>query len=146
MNFAQESALQTIDKNAFENSGITSFCITANVASIGDYAFKECKALQNVTIEESDVQLTLAIGVFMGCNNVSSIVIPERVRINGYWVFEGWTAEQTVNIKNRAEIDDLFRWLGTSDCPKAKMVGMQSILPWWKHGIKAKIVWNYKAA
>ena len=146
VNFAQESALRTIEKNAFENSGITSFCIPANVASIGDYAFKECKALQNVTIEESDVQLTLAIGVFMGCNNVSSIVIPERVRINGYWVFEGWTAEQTVNIKNRAEIDVLFRWLGTSDCPKAKMVGMQSILPWWKHGIKAKIVWNYKAA
>ena len=47
--FCDRSQLNTIDKKAFYESGLTKICIPANVESIGEFCFCYCKLLSEVT-------------------------------------------------------------------------------------------------
>lgn len=63
--------LTAIEAEAFMGSGFTSVYIGPDVASIGDRAFKDCPALQSVTIANDST--TWGQDVFDGCGDVAIV-------------------------------------------------------------------------
>ena len=96
VNFASGSALSTIGKNAFRQSGLTGIVLPDSVTSIGTMAFHQCSALTSVTIPEGVVEIkdgafsytpieqvtipesvaSLGPSAFSYCTNMTSAVIP----------------------------------------------------------------------
>lgn len=68
---ALPSLLTSIEAEAFMGSGFTSVYIGPDVASIGDRAFKDCPALQTVTIANDST--TWGQDVFDGCGDVAIV-------------------------------------------------------------------------
>lgn len=68
---ALPSLLTSIEAEAFMGSGFTSVYLGPNVTSIGDRAFKNCTALQTITIANDS--LTFGVDVFEGCGDVSIV-------------------------------------------------------------------------
>lgn len=62
------SKLKTIEKEAFMGTDITSLRIGSRVTQIGDRAFKDCKALRTVYIENDSVKF--GRDVFAGCTDL----------------------------------------------------------------------------
>jgi len=64
---------------------IKSIVIKNGVTSIGDYAFSECKALENVSIP--DTVTYIGSHSFVYCESLKNITIPDSVTSLGYYVF-----------------------------------------------------------
>ena len=58
------------------------------VTSIGDFAFKDCTNLKNVSIANNNMYY-IGYGAFSGCTNLKSITIPHTVTGIGYEAFTG---------------------------------------------------------
>ena len=67
----------SIGIDAFEDSGVATIIMGANVASIGNSAFNGCNNLTNVTIGTSVTNI--GDTVFSYCPNLTSIIIPGNV-------------------------------------------------------------------
>ncbi len=81
VSFGANSKLQTIDNNAFKNTGLTSITIPASVETIGANAFFENKSLQSVIFEEGASQI-LSVGdcAFQSCTNLETLVLSTSVK------------------------------------------------------------------
>ena len=66
------------------------------VTTIGDYAFSGCNNLTSVVIPNSVT--TIGISAFDGCNNLTSVVIPSSVTTIGYCAFSGCSSLTSVVI------------------------------------------------
>ena len=79
----------------------------SNLVSLGVYAFSNCKNLDNVTLPSSlekmgimttgaDPTIKTTVSIFKGCTSLSSIVIPDKVKVIGQNMFDGCTNLQSV--------------------------------------------------
>jgi hypothetical protein len=81
----------SIGNYAFQYSGLTSVIIPGSVTRLGydpdspsgyDYcAFGYCKNLASVVFVDSDYDLSIGRGAFIGCSSLTNIAIPDRVWI-----------------------------------------------------------------
>ena len=83
-----------IKTRVFVSTGITSFSIPATVTAIEEKAFANCSQLKEVVFEESNSFITknikLAMGgyVFLGCNSLEILSIPNRVKEIGFGILQ----------------------------------------------------------
>ena len=70
--------LKTIDNYAFSETGLISIEIPKSVTEIGGYAFNQCNSLEEVIIKATI--LTISKGTFYGCNEISHIELPEKLK------------------------------------------------------------------
>jgi len=91
------NGLQTIEDEAFSESGLTSVSIPASVSSMGKYAFSSCSNLNTVTIANG----VASIGeyAFSSCSNLAEVDIPASVTTIQDSVFQYCTSLNTVSIK-----------------------------------------------
>ena len=93
-----------IDRSAFENAGIETIVIPDTVTEIGDYAFENAP-LTTVTFGKNVEKLGSL--VFWGCDELTEIVIPDKVTAIPYGTFFKCTNLTKVVIgKNVATIDE----------------------------------------
>ncbi len=71
-----------------------------SVTHIGDYAFADCMGITSIEIPDS----IRSIGsyAFANCTGITSIDLPYVGYMEGH-VFDGWTAEQTINYSHSTE-------------------------------------------
>ena len=71
--------------------------INSDIEELGDYAFKDCKKLQNVHLHNGGLT-RIGAGVFMNCENLRNISLPETVTEIGMKAFYGCTRLDSVDI------------------------------------------------
>lgn len=74
--------IQEINENAFENTNISSFVVPKQTISITEYAFRNCKRLENFIIPENCSLQKLGNFLFEGCLSL------KRFECNGSEYFE----------------------------------------------------------
>ena len=114
-----------IGANTFKNTGITKIVIGKNIASIGDYAFAGCTALEEVVFEAGGVKnMTIGAHAFDGCSALKAIEIPYRVRTNattsvqgiGDYAFNGCSELATLTFEEATgDIEDATATLNFGD-------------------------------
>lgn len=113
------NCLEEIERNAFEDSGLTSLIIPDKVTDIGESAFKGCSGLISIQIPNSvnyigesafenctklpeidlpDNLKKIQNYTFKGCTNLFSIIIPNSVTDIGYRAFEDCSQLPSINI------------------------------------------------
>ncbi|MBO4777959.1 MAG: leucine-rich repeat protein [Bacteroidales bacterium] len=76
-----------------------------DVTEIGDYAFGECRRLEEVSIPSSIVEIGKM--AFKNCNHLKCITIPEGVKEIRYCAFEGCTSLTEISLpKSLENIDE----------------------------------------
>lgn len=89
------STLKYISGGAFTGCiNLESIDIPESVVLIGDEAFKDCVKLKEIVLPEG--LYIIGEAAFAGCTSIKSVTIAKGVYIKAN-VFDGWTAEQTVN-------------------------------------------------
>ncbi len=90
-----------IESNAFENLDLRKITLSKNISSIGDYAFKNCKRLQEFDYNGSDPEL--GKGTFYGCPDLYRIELPSSIRVIPEDTFYECTNIQTARIPDGIE-------------------------------------------
>ena len=91
--------ITTIGSSAFRNCfALNSVTIPNSVRTIGAYAFYNCSALTSVTIPNSVT--TIGNHAFFGCSALTSVTIPNSVTEIGYSTFGDCSALTSVTIPN----------------------------------------------
>jgi hypothetical protein len=140
----ETGTVNVVGNNAFENcTSLTSFNFTTTTynVTIGDYAFKGCTALQEVTgyrflsvgqsafegctaltkfefeaaLEETKTG-TISTDAFKGCTALASIAIHGAKWTVSESAFSGWTAAQTITFLDLSEATDTFAEGWNKDC------------------------------
>lgn len=84
------SSIKTIGTNAFAgNSGLTLLPELNGLASIGDFAFWDCLALTEVTVENVE---NIGTGVFFGCKALESVTLKDISGTIGQYIFYDCTS------------------------------------------------------
>lgn len=84
------SSVQTIGKCAFAgNSGLTLLPNLTDLDSIGDFAFWDCLALTEVTVENVE---NIGTGVFFGCKALESVTLKDISGTIGQYIFYDCTS------------------------------------------------------
>lgn len=68
-------------------NGIKSLTIPASVQSIGDYAFRYCRMLEEVSFAEGSSLTTVGDYAFQGCFSLKEIAFPQTVSSLGGYIF-----------------------------------------------------------
>lgn len=83
---AEDTALNAIEANAFENSAITSFVIPEAVQKIESAVFKNATKLSKVTFNEG---LTyIATSAFEGCSSLAEVTLPNSLKDIASYAFK----------------------------------------------------------
>ena len=91
--------ITTIGSSAFRNCfALNSVTIPNSVRTIGEAAFEYCSALTSVTIPNSVT--TIGNHAFFGCSALTSVTIPNSVTEIGYSTFQNCSALTSVTIPN----------------------------------------------
>ena len=91
--------ITTIGSSAFRNCfALNSVTIPNSVRTIGEAAFEYCSALTSVTIPNSVT--TIGNHAFFGCSALTSVTIPNSVTEIGYSTFGDCSALTSVTIPN----------------------------------------------
>ena len=87
--FPPDSLLERIEDSTFEDCVLLSdFAFPSNVGSIGASAFKNCKSLRTVILNETKVS-EISDEAFRGCQKLATLVLPSRPHSIGNMAFEG---------------------------------------------------------
>ena len=104
--------ITTIGSSAFRNCfALNSVTIPNSVRTIGEAAFGDCKALTSVTIPNS--VRTIGAYAFYNCRALTSVTIPNSVRTIGAYAFEYCSTLTSVTIPNSVTI---IEWSTFKDC------------------------------
>ena len=80
------------------------------VTSIGNFAFRDCYSLTNITI--SDSVTTIGEGAFYGCAGLTSVKIPDSVTSIGFSVFRGCIKLTDITIPDSVTTIEGWAFLG----------------------------------
>ncbi len=84
--------------NIFENSGIKSVRLPANLEAISNSAFKGCVNLESFEIPATVI--SIGDSAFAGCTSITAITVPSGTEIVGNDAFEGCTNLATVSLSD----------------------------------------------
>ena len=109
--------LLTIGENAFKNcSSLTSVVIPNSVRTIGANAFDGATALKYVVFSTTNVRrindLEIANNAFKGCEALTSLNLPNRVKTVGEGAFSGCTNLETLTVPFVGGSEDANQTLG----------------------------------
>lgn len=94
------ASVTSIAANAFANqTSLIQITIPASVTSIGQYAFKECTALETVSFGNNSQLTSIGYGAFYGCSSLNEITIPSLVTTIGAYAFGYCSSLSEVNIE-----------------------------------------------
>lgn len=90
--------LLSIEESAFEGcSSLAGLSLPPTLTTIGARAFYDCRGLQNALVPKSVSRIDNY--AFAGCTGITTFDLGD-VRNLGSHVFEGWTARQTIRVRN----------------------------------------------
>ena len=95
VNFSKATLLESIGNNAFDDSAITSISLPASLKTIGNSAFLNCRSLLSLSTAAN-----IGNYVFKGCSTLQNVTIQEGATSIGQYAFQGLTALKTVTIEN----------------------------------------------
>lgn len=90
------NGVKTINKDAFNRSGVTSISIPGSVTSIGESAFYRCSKLTSVTVTKNVKKM--GTGIFSDCDKLTSVNLNSGLQLIGSKMFLDCDALQTVDI------------------------------------------------
>ena len=112
-----------VGQKIFQNcTSLETVVLSGELDKIPNYTFDGCKALKNITLPST--LTSIGIEAFKGCTSIESVVLPASVALEKN-VFNGWTAEQTINVK-------------TSYYMSTRLWNSK-----WNTDCSAKVVWNF---
>ena len=112
-----------VGQKIFQNcTSLETVVLSGELDKIPNYTFDGCKALKNITLPST--LTSIGIEAFKGCTSIESVVLPASVVLEKN-VFNGWTAEQTINVK-------------TSYYMSTRLWNSE-----WNTDCSAKVVWNF---
>ena len=112
-----------VGQKIFQNcTSLETVVLSGELDKIPNYTFDGCKALKNITLPST--LTSIGIEAFKGCTSIESVVLPASVALEKN-VFNGWTAEQTINVK-------------TSYYMSTRLWNSE-----WNTDCSAKVVWNF---
>lgn len=88
-----------IGLQAFENSSIQEIIIPASVTKIGDCAFRNCFNL-NTVIFEGNKDIDFGYGIFMGCDSLIDVRLPDNLKNIPTWMFKNCKSLTSIEIPN----------------------------------------------
>ncbi len=94
--FGENSRLERIWNQAFEESGITSINIPTTVMQMQGNVFTNCASLETVTFSNDSKLNIIAGSMFRGCTALTSINIPSSVTSIGGGTFRDCTSLSTI--------------------------------------------------
>ena len=86
-----------IGQQAFEKSSIQEIIIPAPVTKIEDYAFRNCFNL-NTVIFEGNNDIDLGYGIFMDCDLLINIRLPDNLKNIPIWMFKNCKSLTSIEI------------------------------------------------
>ena len=98
--------VKTIREHCFENMPIKDIVLHNGIHKIGEYAFKGCSDLTNVTIQ--DGLTSIGKGAFYGCTGLQSIELPDSITSIDDSAFYGCTGLQSIELPNN--ITSIGQW------------------------------------
>ena len=117
--------ITTIGSSAFRNCfALNSVTIPNSVRTIGEAAFEYCSALTSVTIPNSVT--TIGNHAFFGCSALTSVTIPNSVTTIGNHAFYNCTNLQKVYIGNSVKTigEDAF-----NNCTSVTQISSEAVVP-----------------
>lgn len=102
-----ESELTSYGNNRFEGSDFETYTVPANITSIGDECFKDCKNLKEIVFE-GDIE-SIGRNAFQGCTALERVVF--KGEANGVTGFSGCTSLKEVVFEKH-----VAQMTGFSDC------------------------------
>lgn len=96
--FTFPSKLTKISSNAFAGSAVSEALISNSVTTLGDGVFKDCAALENVTLPES--LTNIPDNTFSGCTALNSVKIPKKVTEIGSNAFYNCSSLSEIEFPN----------------------------------------------
>lgn len=93
--------VKIINSRAFDGSAITSVVIPETITQIGQYAFRNCKNLDNVVIPDSVT--TIGDSAFYACSNLRNVTIGKGLNYVGWDGFDECNALENVYISDLAK-------------------------------------------
>ena len=112
INFHDEAIKFTVDEietEAFANSDITSIAIPATVKTIGTGCFLNCKSLERVDLESTDI--SVGQNLFSGCEKLSDVILFDNMdevpfgQFNGTAIPDGVTSIGKTAFRNCTELE-----------------------------------------
>lgn len=91
--------LDTIDTNAFEYTGLTSFVIDSTVTVLGDFSFYQSK-LESLEFASRYTELLIPGFICKNCVNLKTVILPNSVQFNphGSNMFESCTNLESITL------------------------------------------------
>lgn len=108
-----KTAFTQISARAFEGqSGIKKIILPATIQQIDEYAFANCRQLEEIEFAAGSVITTIGAHAFDGCPSLKSITIPNSVTTIGEYAFANCPALKTAKIgtSNSAEISEIGQY------------------------------------
>lgn len=85
--FDGESTLKSIDKHAFQGSGLIRMEMPDSITELGNYVFADCEELKEVSVSTGVEAMPYA--AFSGSSNLYKVILPASVQAFNSQVFEG---------------------------------------------------------
>lgn len=126
--FAFPSFIQSVERGAFAESGLTSVFIPTTLTYLGQRAFADCSDLQSVEFEEGHKMLSLSNYLFQNCTELSSVVLPQAVRTVGEYVFSGCAALASISFPGSVRTLGGFAFQGCTGLQTVEFLGDASAL------------------
>ena len=109
------SQLTTVGDAAFgyqtELTDVTFPTNTSIVVELGDYIFKNCSSLTNVTLpvymKNSDGETALSDYMFQYCTSLVSVELPENITKISQYSFDGCTSLTSITLDNPSAIEEI---------------------------------------
>ncbi|MCR5250584.1 MAG: leucine-rich repeat domain-containing protein [Lachnospiraceae bacterium] len=101
--------ISTLEDEVFSGmKSLKNVKIGGEITSIGNYVFKGCTALEELTFEKGTGELAIGYGAFSGCTKLNNVTLPARVAetlgadIDGWSIFSGCTGLGTAGLEEGA--------------------------------------------
>lgn len=101
------SGIESIEKEAFYQTGLTELCLPAGLKKIGDSAFLKCNQLEYARIPES--VKCIEKWAFHGCNRLKVLEIAHDPEFIGEWIINRSAAVRCVK---GSKVDDYCKDMG----------------------------------